>query len=263
MTTPICSSPTCDRPPHDGHLCQSCINTLRRDLEAIPDLLADIMVTISRQDRLSDSDGRGSSEKPLPLRLGPMEAKRDLADTITAWSDHVAARRDTNLTGQTTLQRADWLTLYLGEVQDDPRAGDLADEIGYAVITAQRAVDKPLIHQYVGPCDLCGSDLYAHPRSKVVACRNQPCDAEYNVEDRRAWLLSKAEDQLMTATEISRALPNLLQRSLTSATIRGWARHGKITQHPPLPDRPRDPVYRIGDVLSILNAIQRGGQKAC
>lgn len=257
MTTPICASPTCDRPPHDGHLCQSCINTLRRDLEAIPDLLADIMVTISRQDRLSDSDGRGSSEKPLPLRLGPMEAKRDLADTITAWSDHVAARRDTNLTGQTTLQRADWLTLYLGEVQDDPRAGDLADEIGFAVITAQRAVDKPLQPRYVGPCDKCGADLYAHPRAKAVDCPNVPeCETSYNVDDRREWLLEQAKDQLLTATELSRALPGLLQVPLNAATIRSWAHRGKLTQHPPLPDRPKEPVYRVGDAIALVHELR-------
>jgi hypothetical protein len=177
------------------------------------------------------------------------------------WAIHVAARRDIDPPAHDAQQAADLLNRYTGEIQDDPRAGDLADEIGYAVVIAQRAVDKPLQHAYVGPCDECGADLYTHPRAREVTCGNNPCEATYDVAERRAWLLGKAEDQLLTATEMSRALPGLVQQPLTAATVRGWARHGRITAHPPLPKRPNDPVYRVGDAINLLNAIQRGEDK--
>lgn len=260
MPSPLCLSPQCDRPAHDGHLCPSCRDTLRGDLESVPALCADLEVTISRQDRLSDPSGPRTDERPLPLRLGPMEARRDLTDTLFAWSVHVAQRRDIPAPQLHPPVLAEFLIRYLGEIQDDTRAGDIADEIGYCVIVARRAVDKPLQHRYVGPCDKCGADLYAHPHSKVVACPNTPeCDAEYNVEDRREWLLQKAEDQLLTAAELSRALPNLLQQPLTASAIRGYARrHGdKLPQKAPHAKDPnKSPRYRVGDLLALLHDIR-------
>lgn len=259
--SPICTAPQCDNPTHDGHLCANCIGTLRRDLDAVPWLVEDLMVTISRQDRLGDaSGGRRTDERPLPLRLNAVEAKRDMADTLHSWAAHVAGRRGIPAPPHKALEAAAFLARYTGEVQDDPRAGDLADEIGYAVLTAQRAVDKPLAHRFVGPCDRCGADLYCHPRAKVVACPNTPeCDAEYNVEDRREWLLQKAEDQLLTAAELSRALPNLLQQPLTASAIRGYARrHGdKLPQKAPHAKDPnKSPRYRVGDLLALLHDIR-------
>ena len=266
-SSPICLAPKCDRPPHDGFLCTSCVATLRRDLKAIPDLLADLEITISKQDRLQDAEKRPTDERPLPLRLGPMEARRDLADTLYSWAAHVARRRGCTLTAHeiTPSSVSVFLLNYCGDIQDDPLAGQCADEIGYTVITAQRAVDKPLQHVYAGPCDQCTTDLYAHPRAKEVACRNTDCDAVYDITSRREWLLEQAEDQLLTATEMSRALPGLLQKPLTAAMIRGLAFRGRLTQHPPLPNRPKDPVYRVGDVLDILTSMEEesGRQQAC
>jgi hypothetical protein len=118
---------------------------------------------------------------------------------------------------------------------------------------AGRTVDKPLQHVYAGPCDECGVDLYAHPKASSVSCRN--CARDYDIDSRRKWMLTKAEDQLLTATEMSRALPGLLQQALTASMIRGLAHRGRLTQHPPHHTRPRDPLYRVGDVLELLNEI--------
>ena len=284
MSHPVCLAPQCDNPPHDGFLCSSCVATLRRDLSAVPYLLADLDITISKQDRLSDSEKRASSERPLPLRLEPMEAKRDLAETLANWVQHVVTQHNAvpphdipavapyvnkrgalveQRTNRQVLALAAWMVGHLGDVLIDPEAGNLADEIGYAVITAQRAVDKPLQLVYAGPCDECTTDLYAHPRKAEVACRG--CDAVYDITSRRQWLLGQAEDQLLTATEMSRALPGLLQKPLTAAMIRGLAFRGRLTQHPPLPNRPKDPVYRVGDVIDLVTSLEEesGRPKAC
>jgi hypothetical protein len=222
-------------------------------------LCEDLQVTIAKQDRLGDTDGRSTDEHPLPLRLGPMEARRDLTDTLRAWADHVAQRRGIPAPEHDPVKAASFLRCFLGEIQDDQMAGDIADEIGFAVLMAQRAVDKPMQHQYVGPCDQCKADLYAHPRALSVACRNSPCEAEYNVSDRRAWLLEQVEDQLRTAAELSRALPNLLQQPLSASAIRGLARrHGdKLPQKDPHPKDPmKAPRYRVGDLIALLHEMR-------
>jgi len=253
VSTPVCAAPQCDRPAHDGFICVTCRDVLRRDLDAVPVLCEDLQVTIAKQDRLGDTDGRSTDEHPLPLRLGPMEARRDLTDTLRAWADHVAQRRGIPAPEHDPVKAASFLRCFLGEIQDDQMAGDIADEIGYCVIMAGRTVDKPLQHVYAGPCDECGVDLYAHPRASDVSCRN--CARDYNIDTRRKWMLTKAEDQLLTATEMSRALPGLLQQQLTASMIRGLAHRGRLTAHPPLPDRPREPVYRVGDVIELLHEI--------
>lgn len=254
MPSPICGSPGCDNPSGGGFICGSCVETLRRDLSGVPPVLADLEVTVSRQDRIADPERRAGNERPLPLRLGPMEARRDLLQTLGTWSAHMAQRVGIPAP---IADCAGFLTSFLPSIQSDPLAGQLADECGYAILVAQRAVDKPLQLIFVGPCDLCTSDLYSHPRSLTVACRQVGCDAEYNVADRRDWLLEQAKDQLLSAAEISRALPGLLprQQKLTDAMIRGWAFHGRITQKAPHPSEPRKPRYRLGDVLVIMDEI--------
>lgn len=227
---------------------------MRQDLESIPVLLEDLTVTISRQDKIGDPSPGRMNERPLPLRLGPLEAKRDLEATLWAWARHVAKR----VSVPPPVARPDSFLLgFLPSAASDPSAGDLADEVGYAVITGRRAVDKPLQLIFVGPCDKCSCDLYAHPRSLTVACRQVECDAEYRVEERREWLLLMARDQLLSAAEISRALPGLMprQQKLTSSMVRGWAHHGRLAPKPPHPDKPREPRYRLGDVLIILDDI--------
>jgi hypothetical protein len=236
-------------------MCSICIATLHRDLEAVPVLLEDLEVTITRQDRLADPSDRKSAETPLPLKLGPMEARRDLAATLLTWAYHLAFDHGT-VGPMSSEKAARYLAASLDAIQRDEQAGDLADEIGYAVIQAQRAVDKPQQLQYTGPCEECGADLYAHLRASHVACRN--CPQTYPIEQRREWLLTQAEDRLLTAAEMSRALPGLLRKPLTASMIRGWAHRDRLTAYPPLPERPRDPVYRVGDVLDLIRELQQG-----
>lgn len=217
-------------------------------------MLVDLEVTICRQDRLSDPQPRSDGERPLPLRIGPMEARRDLVHTLEIWSKHVAGRAGIPAPAS---DFAGFLTSYLPTITTDPDAGQLADEVGYCVVMCTRAVDKPLQMTFVGPCDLCGCDLFSHPRSLIVACRQVDCTAEYKVAERREWLLLQARDQLLSAAEISRALPGLLpqQTKLTSSMIRGWCHHGRISQRPPHPARPREPRYVVGEILDILAEI--------
>jgi hypothetical protein len=183
-----------------------------------------------------------------------MEARRDLNTTLASWAMHIAGRLE-GLSKDiiwTELRLANYLLDNLNTILTDPAAGVIADEIGYARHVAQRTIDKPTPRVYAGPCEDCGKDLYAHPSAAEVECKTPDCGAQYPIEARRRWLLGKAEDQLLTAAEMSRALPRLLGKPLTSAMLRGYAHRGRLTQHPPLPRRPREPLYRVGDVLDLI-----------
>lgn len=107
----------------------------------------------------------------------------------------------------------------------------------------------------------CLHDLYAHPRAVEVVCEAEGCGARWGVADLREWLLGEAEDQLRTATELSRALPDLLQIKLTASMIRGYAlRHGdRLPRKPPHPlDKLKSPRYRVGDLIALVKELQIG-----
>lgn len=257
MPAPPCTAPQCSNPARDGFLCDQCFATLRRDLAAVPELLQDLEITISRQDRIGDdTNGRRSAEIPLPLRLTAMEARRDLSATLAYWVQQLAPPAQLPGPADPPDIFASWLSEHLAAVAVDKRAGDCADEIGYAVITARRAIDKPLQPAYAGPCQHCTTDLYAKPTAPTVTCEG--CTRTYDVADRRKWLLEHVHDQLLTATELSRALPNLIGTELTSAMVRGYAHRGRLAARPPHPADPRqDPRYRCGDVIALVVDAQR------
>ena len=265
MTTPICSAPRCGNPQLNGYLCGSCRNTLVDDLSAIPGLLSELDTTMARQDRLGDKSRRPGDERPLPFRVFAMEARRDVVQTLIIWALHVSRRSGhrPNLENLENPQKlARWMSSRIADIDSDPLAGTLADEIGYARVLGRRTIDKPAESLYAGPCDQCSSDLYAHPAAAEIECRD--CAAAYRVETRRAWLLAQAEDHLLTAAEMSRALPGLLphdqhgrEQYLTAAMIRGWAHRGRLFKHPPHPTRPNDPLYRVGDVRTLANTIHQ------
>lgn len=251
----ICTAPACQLPALNGFLCRNCTDVLTRDLKAIPWLLEELEVTLSRQDCLSEGSDRSSDEQPLPLNMRAVEVRIDLNAVLAAWALHTAGRFDglDRTVVWTELRLAQYLLERVGDILTDPAAGQCADEISDIRRRAQRAIDKPAQQVFAGPCDDCGKDLYAHPSKAEVVCHNSECGAVYGIEERRRWLLGKAEDQLRTATDLSRALSGLLGEKLTSSMIRAWAYQGRLAKHPPLPDRPKDPTYKVGDVIDLCN----------
>jgi hypothetical protein len=251
--TTVCSSPACDFTQHNGYLCRNCNDTLIRNLKAIPWLLEELEVTLSRQDCLSESSDRSSDEQPLPLNMRAVEVRIDLNAVLAAWALHVAGKNEGLLAGVvwSELRLAQYLLERVGDILTDPAAGQCADEIGDIRRRAQRAIDKPVQQVFAGPCDDCGKDLYAHPSKAEVSCKNPDCGMVYDIEARRRWLLGKAEDQLLPATEMSRALSGLLRKPITGSMLRGYAHRGRITAHPPI--RLGGPaLYRVGEVRDIL-----------
>lgn len=264
----VCSAPHCGNPQLNGYLCRRCCERLIRDLSALPWLLRDLKITIAKQDQIEDPGGRAGSETPLPLRLDPVECRRDLHTVLAVWAQHIAGKLNGLPEGVvwTEIRLAAWLLGHLRIIQTDIAAGQLADEIGNARMRVQRVIDQPPEKIYAGPCDDCEWDLYAHPSKAEVECRNPDCLRVYDITKRRDWLLDKVEYQLATATELSKALAGLLQRPLTASMIRNYASRGRLNQHPPHPSRPREPLYRVGDVRRLISEVAHEevrGRPAC
>lgn len=257
MPAPTCVVENCSYPSPDGRICWTCTGHLRKDLAAALELTDELAVTISKQDKISDGGRRARGSIPLPYRPDAAEVAWVYQRTLASW---VRILDGPAPFAASTPALADWLTARLDLIRRDPLAGELVDEIAWATNRAFIAIDRPPTLTYLGPCS-CSPDargrpveIYARPNAVETTCRG--CNEVYRVADRREWLLKLAEDQLLTATECSRALPNLMQRPLTAAMVRGYARRGQLTQKPPHPLDPRhDPRYRVGDVLDVLSRI--------
>lgn len=127
--------------------------------------------------------------------------------------------------------------------------------------------------QHGGECDVpggcgrefdasaCEQPLYANATQVYITCRT--CGTTYHVDERRDELLEQARDREATVEVITRIVTTLGDQAVrtekVAARIRQWSVRGRITSHGQrvVNGRPR-PVYRIGDVLDLLNREDTG-----
>lgn len=233
----------------DMYLCAGCASTLRSDLGAVEWLLSELNVTYSRQHRFGALVGSlaRSAESPVPYHQRASDTALALRSELVTWFRLM--RGDKRAVGDEE-GMAHWLGHHITMIRSHPSAGELAIGINQVVGTAHSVIDRPADTWYAGPCE-CGEDLNARSKQGSVSCSS--CGQVYDIEARRSELLRAIEDQLVTTSELCRAL-TMLGRELSNEQVRKWASRGKLTQRPPHPNDPkRRPRYRIGDVVDLLH----------
>lgn len=246
------SCPGCGAGVADNALCGTCTERLCGDLGLVPLLARELEVIQAKQDRIGEKGPRGSSEVPLGFRPMASEIADVLHMTLAVWARHVAQAQGMPLLdvpAEHPVPLAVWLSYWREPIRHLPVAGQLVDEIGYAVKCARRAIDKPGDRIYAGPCDQCGEDLYAGHRSDTVKCKG--CGALYPIKDRRVWLLKGLREHLATAAEISQGIGELNGQAINRKTINQWHRRDRLKER----GRTRDgwPLFKIGDVLDLAS----------
>ncbi|MGH3382374.1 MAG: hypothetical protein ACRDP6_47360 [Actinoallomurus sp.] len=246
----------CGRPAPHATICGSCRDALHLDLSdlvldrqeadrknPVPSLITDLDTVLTRQTRYQERAGGRSSTRPLPFDERASDALWALGDTLRAWA------RAVNWGDPSIRGCGQNLLDHLNELATHPDAAQAVDELTAIVDQIRRVCDRPPVHMYLGPCG-CGTDLYTRQGSIIARCRE--CDLEYQVAERREWLLATAEDRLATATDIALAMPTLLGRELSASTVRNWAADGRLAAHGHDPHN--RPLYRIGEVIQLALA---------
>lgn len=274
MSDQTCSVEGCDRPvPDTSFVCPRCGDRLGQLLDAVPGIGDDLDDVIRRQVRFAESHGGRSQERPLPYNPAASESKAVLVGTLTFWAAAVSEQRGHPMPDVTLAALGPYLAGSVPWLRAQAAGPDAFDEITTAVRQARSVTDRPAERRYAGPCTAgvpmyspvdgaelgyereCGTDLYAREQGDTVTCPE--CGTEYPLAERRAWLLEQADDQLLPARELARAIDGL-GVPLTAAVVAGLKRRGRIIPHGTTPDG-RD-LFRVGDVRAVVqaNAARRG-----
>jgi len=201
----VCSAPTGD----NEYLCRTHTDELKLDLASVPDLVVDLDVTTTRQDRVTgERHGGRSATKPLPFNQHSAECASDLNITLNAWALDVSKLGEDErdplkpIHHTDTPELARWLIRNIHTLRHNPDAGMATDEITYSIRQARRAIDKPFERVFAGPCNEplddgtgnCLEDLYGMPGKRMVTC--PACGSHHDMAQRREWMLSIIEDQV-------------------------------------------------------------------
>ena len=274
----------CGRPLAGDAICSGCAQTLQVALGNISSYWRDLDTVRARQTRYGDAGGRTGAEKALPVDLRFLDWDGDgsrlqeaVRSTVVTWTRvvleerpimegpthpaclHVSCSR-TNRSRPPAdnipaccvylLGHADW-------VRSQHWAPEILDELVDVEKQLKRMVDRPRDNWYAGPCSECAKVLYAEVGAFEVKCGD--CNLTFPVRDRRAFLLKDAEDRLVPAALLARAVSWLGENPLTSAKVRLWGHRKQITVREyviPIgevgPVCNLRPLYRLGDALDLL-----------
>jgi hypothetical protein len=240
----------CDRPVGDGWTCQACADKLSRALGDVPALWKELDVVLTRQSRYSDPQGRGG-DKALPFNLKASDVGQALRGTLNTWCRLIAEERGKDLPEDHPAAVARWLLGSVTWLRHHRAGADAVDEITSVVHKMRYIIDRPPGRWFAGPCDKCERDLYAVDGAASVDCRD--CDLVYDVADRRAWLLGQAQDRLLTAAELARAVSWLGSEPLTAERVRKWAERKRIVSHGTTVHRGNEiPTYLVSDAIDLM-----------
>ena len=211
-----CHAPTGD----DGNLCRTHTGALLADLRAVPALLPELEVTLTRQDKLLlFNDRKSTAETPLQWNENAAQVGWELAVTLQVWAEDIAEQDEDERDRLADVDPRDlpalcaWLKRSIDTIRRHPHAGTLHDEINNAVRRASRAIDHPAIRSrfWVGPCPEivdggnCDGDVWtylASSENELSYMRCLACEAKWDssrwlrvgprIEARRQQLLPRA-----------------------------------------------------------------------
>ena len=229
----------------------------------------EIDATVARQTATGRREGARGSSKPLPFNDRAAGVARQVHARLDVWV-HALHVDGEPWPARDVVEVSRWLLARLPKVARHPAAASIERDVRRVVADLRRAVDRPADRWFMGPCDSDGcldehllvdddgrarvvqrpTELYANPGAEVVRCGR--CRVEYDVAERRAYLLAAAEDQLAHAELIGRAAP-ALGIEITPNAVRGYAHRGRIVEHGT--DLDGRPLYRVGDVIAVAQEV--------
>jgi len=220
--------------------------TFVRDLRRIPELFAQLDVTITKTDvtrpRGEGSPGSGH-DRPLILNDRASEQRRTLLRTLRYAAAPVPYAPRALPPSQAAL-------VILEQLPHNRGSGNAfwMRSILREITKAWGVVDVPAGLRFSGYCFDCGAPVSAPGHLRTVACRG--CGRGHEAAEYRAWMWQEAQEVSGTAAELARLLPHFNGTPLKAATIRKWYERGRLAGR----DEDSGIVFQLGDVLELHRA---------
>jgi hypothetical protein len=227
--TKPCPSCGCSTP--SGLLCHDDTAAVETMLAAVPQLIEQLNVAVSRQAKVESGgkSGKGSAHEKSPVNWGVAAVRDSLLIELALWGDDIDA------------------------IRRHPQAGEIASGIGHAIKRAYSAIDRMRDRKYLGRCmnklteAVCQEEVWVLPGARAVRCK--ACKFEHNVANRRADMLEMAEDMIVTPREASRYIGEVGGMEVGHQRIRNYLDRKRIPLRPSVDDVQR---FRLGDLLELL-----------
>lgn len=279
----------CGRPLKGDSICAGCSHKLQVALGNISSYWADLDTVRTRQTRYGGTGGGRGGDKPLPADLRFLDWDGDGTrldetgrNTIGTWARVVIAERPViygpthtaclhitcSQARRSRPPRSDvpaacrYLLGHVDWIRTQHWAPEILDELTDLENRLRSFVDRPRDSWYAGPCTGCERVLYAKVGVHEVTCKD--CNLDFHVKDRRAYLLTTAEDMYVPASTLARAVSWLGEEPLTARRIRVWKHRDMIEVRayviPPGSVGPMcelRPLYRLGDAIDLMASAQR------
>jgi hypothetical protein len=257
MTT-TAQCPVCGAESVDALLCHADTTALERELGDVPAIVGELDTTLSKQARIGTPGAPGLARERTPINIGAMNAADTLTNVLGSWVIDVCGEDWPFGPQPSSRTFARDLMTHIPAIRRHPAVNELVDEITDAIRQARRAVDRPADRVYLGQCLLetpdnqgrqvtCLAELYARPQAHEVQCR--VCGTTHEVGERRAWLLQRAADMIVTVREAAQWVGKVGDIHVTEDRIRGYLRRGTLGTRP-LPDGVK--AIRLGDLLHLV-----------
>lgn len=248
----LCLVANCGRPMPTGDnstACPACWATLDAQLRAIPALAHELDTTLARQTASGSRTGPRSTEAPLPYSVAASDAMRLLHATLWPWvREGLEAHPEEPTPNPSVVGLAVALIRLHGWLITHEHGHEAIDEIGYALAQARGAIDRAPDRTYAGQCD-CGVELYATAGRSGVACPT--CGIIRDVAAWRHEQLEAAAEMMLTLTEMTRAIAETSDETVSRKRLEGWVRRGRLLRSGNVG---AVATYRVGDVLDLLDA---------
>ncbi|WP_067565863.1 hypothetical protein [Nocardia acidivorans] len=226
------------------------LTTFVRDLRRIPELFAQLDVTITKTDvtrpREEGSPGSGH-DRPLILNDRASDQRRALLRTLRYAAAPVPYAPRALSPGAAALAIFDQLP----HTSRGRGAEFWIRSVLREITKAWGVVDAPAGLAFSGYCFDCGKPVSAPGHLRAIECR--ACGGEHQAAEHRAWMWQEAQQVSGTAAELARMLPHFGGEPVKAATIRKWHERGRVIGCV----EERGTTFRLGDVLALHRAPAR------
>lgn len=257
-------------------ICHGCTRALTATLRAVPELMRDLTVTLTKTARTRPVNGPGGAPEidpvVVPFNVAASKVHGDLRAVLAGWARLVSEERPSarkvfrrgkplvTLDGRPVLERLDhtlltckenatsmslWLAGYVDWLRHYSGAPAFLQELRDAVAAVERVIDIRIPLVYVGPCTAngCTEDLWARHDGTTAECRG--CGTVWDLDERRAANLDAARDAVVPAETVARALTSQ-GMPLTAELIYKWRQRGFVRAASTGPNGRH--LFRLGDV---------------